>query len=706
MSFATMPLDKVPIAVLDLETTGLRPRLDRIIQIGVVDLDAPDNRLDLLVNPAQPVPAASTAVHGIDDAMLQDAESVALVLPRLRDHIGNRIILGYNIGFDLAVLTAEADRCGLEWGWNGALCLRQLAICLLGHESMLMVADLEALARRYEVPTTDRHTALGDAIMTARIFEKMVPELAARNIITLADAWRAVAGLDELRLSTVRAGWVDVAAVHSQLRVSRSLSRIDPYPYQHRIAEMMKPDPVILPPETLLRDAAAIMKSGRQDCVFVGAGPDQVDGIVSERDIVTWMAAPLTEVARARSVAIGQVMSSPVITVQGTDYLHVGLGRMSRLDIRHLGVRDDHGLLVGWVSARELVRQRVTNALVIGDGIADAADGAALKDALMALPSLASSLSDEMVPGQDVAAVISGQYRAALARAAALAEDRMRQDGAGGAPVDYALLVLGSAGRDESMLAADQDHAIVYADPDASMADSSSGIQTWFETLGGHIADFLDQGGIPYCTGGVMSSRPNWCRSLSGWRQAIRGWVGKAAPADLLNVDIFFDFVPVYGQAALANQLQQAISGRATRRSDFLKLLARNASSHSTGRTFFGGFRTKNGRFNVKLNILLPLVETVRVMAISRGIAERGSAARIAALVEGGDVPAEVGELAEDIHMAIRLVLRQQIADIEAGLPPTSLVDLRALSTTEKNILKAVTDRVGRLDSLLQAGLF
>jgi signal-transduction protein with cAMP-binding, CBS, and nucleotidyltransferase domain len=75
-------------------------------------------------------------------------------------------------------------------------------------------------------------------------------------------------------------------------------------------------------------------------------------------------------------------------------------------------------------------------------------------------------------------------------------------------------------------------------------------------------------------------------------------------------------------------------------------------------------------------------------------------------LIEGGDVPAEVGELAEDIHMAIRLVLRQQITDIEAGLAPTSLVDLRALGATEKNILKAVTDRVGRLDSLLQAGLF
>jgi signal-transduction protein with cAMP-binding, CBS, and nucleotidyltransferase domain len=171
-------------------------------------------------------------------------------------------------------------------------------------------------------------------------------------------------------------------------------------------------------------------------------------------------------------------------------------------------------------------------------------------------------------------------------------------------------------------------------------------------------------------------------------------------------VDIFFDFVAVYGSASLSNQLQMAISGRATRRSGLLKLLARNAASHDSGCTIFGCLRTENGRFNVKRNILLPLVETVRVLAISRGIAERGSAARVEALLKRDDIPAEVGELAEDIHLAIRLVLRQQIADIAEGLPPTSMIDIRSISPIEKNVLKAVNDRVGRLESLLQAGLF
>jgi hypothetical protein len=78
----------------------------------------------------------------------------------------------------------------------------------------------------------------------------------------------------------------------------------------------------------------------------------------------------------------------------------------------------------------------------------------------------------------------------------------------------------------------------------------------------------------------------------------------------------------------------------------------------------------------------------------------------VEALLKLDGMPAEVGELAEDIHLAIRLVLRQQVADIAEGLPATSLIDIRGISPIEKNVLKAVNDRVGRLESLLQVGLF
>ena len=203
-----------------------------------------------------------------------------------------------------------------------------------------------------------------------------------------------------------------------------------------------------------------------------------------------------------------------------------------------------------------------------------------------------------------------------------------------------------------------------------------------------------------------MSGREAWCRSLSGWRQAISAWVRRGSPEDLLNVDIFFDFRLVHGSTVLAAQLQSAISGRATRRGGFLKLLARNAGAQGGGRTFLGGLRTENGRFNMKANLTLPLVETLRVLAISRGIAERGSAARAAALAARDDIPPEVGRLGEDVAMVTRLVLRQQIADVAAGQTPSGLVDLRTLSSAETAILKAISGRVTRLDTLLTDTLF
>ena len=701
MQLATMPLDHVPVVSLDLETTGLRARSDRIVQIGAIRSDDATPPFAALVRPGISIPAASTRIHRIDDAMVAGAESLPMVLPRLRSQIGGHLILGYNIGFDLAVLEAEAERHGVEWSWSAALCLRQLATCLFGNETMMMLGDLESLAAHCQVPVVDRHTALGDAAITLAVYRHLLPSLAGIGIVTLGDAWREVARLDALRQANVGAGWIDVAAAHAAPQDHAPLARIDPYPYQHRIRELMLSAPLIMPADATLAEAAAAMNERSADCVFVGEGPGAIVGIVSERDIVRQVRIPVTDSTRVREMSLSSIMSSPVITVGADDFMHVALGRMSRFDIRHLAVIDLAGLLVGWVSSRELVRQRVTSALVIGDRLATAETAADLTAGLRMLPTLAASLSDENVPGQEVAAVISGQYRAALSEATRLAEARMVEAGHGAAPAEFTMLMLGSAARGESLLAADQDHAILCADGGDATASKA-----WFMELGGHVADILDAAGIPYCTGGVMSRNDEWCRSLAEWRQAIGRWVRRGHPRDLLNVDIFFDFEPVYGSAALAGQLQTALCGRATRRSDFLKLLSRNVAGHAGGRTFLGGLRTENGRFNMKRHLSLPLVETLRVLAISRGITVRSSAERAAALAARDDIPPEVGRLGEDVAVVLRLVLRQQIADIAAGRQPGNEVDLKRLSASETGLVKSIAGHVARLDTLLADTLF
>ena len=119
-------LEKMPLASVDLETTGLKPAQDRICQIGLVDPSDETYRLDLLVDPGIPIPPASTAIHGIDDSMVTGADSFLSPCPNCGGRLATSLIRSYNIGFDLAVLRAEAERHGLEW--SAALrALRQAA---------------------------------------------------------------------------------------------------------------------------------------------------------------------------------------------------------------------------------------------------------------------------------------------------------------------------------------------------------------------------------------------------------------------------------------------------------------------------------------------------------------------------------------------------------------------------------------------------
>ena len=135
-------------------------------------------------------------------------------------------------------------------------------------------------------------------------------------------------------------------------------------------------------------------------------------------------------------------------------------------------------------------------------------------------------------------------------------------------------------------------------------------------------------------------------------------------------------------------------------------MLANNIQTHNAGITFWGGFITENGRFNMKRNLLLPIVESLRVLAVSRAVSARNSVERAEQLMTKGDIPPEIILLGEDLQFCIRLVLRQQITDIGQGLSPTTLIELGSLSAREKKTLKSVQGRVKHLDQLLFDCLF
>ncbi|QFU01931.1 DNA polymerase III subunit epsilon [Halomonas sp. THAF5a] len=186
---AARPLRTLDVVAFDTETTGLELRRgDTVVSIGACRIVnarlLADEAFDLRVDPERPIPPASTAIHGLTDDDVAGAPPLAVALPRFRDYIGEAVILAHNAAFDL--LAIQPPGGGVEFDMpvlDTLLLSRALDESLDGH-------DLDSLADRYDLsfPPGTRHTALGDARVTAELWLALLPRLEARGIETLEQA--------------------------------------------------------------------------------------------------------------------------------------------------------------------------------------------------------------------------------------------------------------------------------------------------------------------------------------------------------------------------------------------------------------------------------------------------------------------------------------------------------------------------------------
>jgi len=388
--------------------------------------------------------------------------------------------------------------------------------------------------------------------------------------------------------------------------------------------------------------------------------------------------------------------------VPAAAFVYRALGLMSRLKVRHLGVENENGEICGIITSRDLLRLRAQEAVILGNEIDQADDVPALGAAWARLPQAAEGLLAEGVSARDIAAVISRELGALTRRAAIIAESRMVESGSGAAPSPYALAVLGSAGRGESLLAMDQDNALVFADgaPDGPE-------DTWFAHLGVHIADILHEVGVPYCRGGAMARNPLWRGSLDTWRARIGGWIERSSPQDLLSVDIFFDMLGVHGDVALCNDIWRAGFDAAKGRADFAKLLAESVGPTEPGLTFLRRFRTDQGRIDLKKSGLFGIVSTARALAICHHVVERSTPARLDGIKTLGiAAESDLEALVEAQGTFLALLVAQQVEDIGRGVPPSNAVAVGRLSSRDSARLRSALDAVRHLDQLTRDLLF
>ena len=388
-------------------------------------------------------------------------------------------------------------------------------------------------------------------------------------------------------------------------------------------------------------------------------------------------------------------MKTPLETVAEDAFLYRAIGRIERLGFRHLGVRNEAGEISGAVTTRNLLRHRAATAIMLGDEIESASTDAALGAAWAKLPLLARNLMEEGVDSRTVSAVVSSEICSMTRRAAQLAEQAMRNNGITPPNTPFAIMVLGSAGRGESQLAADQDNAIVYSEGRQGGPED-----IYFKELAAGMNTILDAAGVPFCKGGVMARHNEWRKNASDWCTTIDSWVRRQRPADLLNVDIFFDAVPVYGAGFLVDTIWNHAYDRGHAARDFQNVLIETARDRSRALTLLGNFRVnERGRIDLKRHGLMPIFTAARVLSIRHNVRARSTPERLEGVAaKGVGSPAIVKSILTAHRVILGQVIAQQLVDAEAGVPASAHVAPERLDKPQKaelrNALAAVEEAI------------
>ncbi|AGL02308.1 3'-5' exonuclease [Desulfoscipio gibsoniae] len=181
-------LSGINFAAIDLETTGFYPsRGDEIIFVGAVLIQGgkiqSKQSFHRLVNPCRNIPETIVRLTGISQSQVSEANSIYEVLPDFLSFVGENVLIGHTVQFDLGFLNCKLKPCRTKI-YNKSLDIADLARAIL---PSLPDYSLDGLLAHFGIEKEGRHTALGDALLTAKIFLTLLDLGFEKNIACWGD---------------------------------------------------------------------------------------------------------------------------------------------------------------------------------------------------------------------------------------------------------------------------------------------------------------------------------------------------------------------------------------------------------------------------------------------------------------------------------------------------------------------------------------
>lgn len=179
-----MPLiNKEVFVCVDIESTGLEPAVDRIIEIAGIKFTFNKNleSFDSLIDPEMDISPESQSIHNISKEMIQGKPKIKELLPGILKFIDNHIIIGHGIHFDIDIIFNEAKRNQIPCDIHKAKYIDTLRLARLYGESPNN--SLKELSKHFNIEYDGAHRALNDVKANIEVFKRLACSFTAASRI-------------------------------------------------------------------------------------------------------------------------------------------------------------------------------------------------------------------------------------------------------------------------------------------------------------------------------------------------------------------------------------------------------------------------------------------------------------------------------------------------------------------------------------------
>lgn len=367
---------------------------------------------------------------------------------------------------------------------------------------------------------------------------------------------------------------------------------------------------------------------------------------------------------------------------------------------------------LGMISQTDILHSLLAQRGEIRDKVRNAINFPSLAKMANHLPSVASDARDRNHYASRAVSTLSEFHLALQRRCVELTLQKMIKNGYGAPRVNYALLIMGSAGRKEMLLDPEQDNGIIIDVPAKMLNDE---IRNWFKTFTKHLNQRLEDLGYTLYSDDIKAKNPMFHRTLEGWREHLSEVMTTPTKEAAHWANVFMDFDTLYGDAELTENLQQHALSELQQKPGLLKMMVQDNAEWRPPIGFFnqlmpmghfnpkGGATTK-GKIDIKCNGLHILTDGVRIYALRAGLRNRNTLERLTGLVMQGAMTMEyANSLRAAFEALLEKLLIHQINRAKKGQRLDKLIKPKQLSAMDSEILRMSMRVIKDFQEKLQA---